>query len=203
EVLAILTSARRAGRLPSDLRIFVDGMINKINPSYLEQGKLEAGDFIEIGGQLDRELLIESSSREMTPTVVVTTSGMLNGGPVIEWARRLLPDPRHRMALLGYQDEGAPGGLLKKLAVGRPPYTVKLYGDAADVFEVKVAAPVASIGLSAHADQDGLVRYAAAVGPKRIVLVHGDDNARAELRERLVREGVCSDVELAQVVRVP
>jgi Cft2 family RNA processing exonuclease len=203
EVLAILTSGRRAGRLPSDLRIFVDGMINKINPSYLEQGKLEAGDFIEIGGQLDRELLIESSSREMTPTVVVTTSGMLNGGPVIEWARRLLPDPRHRMALLGYQDEGAPGGLLKKLAVGRPPYTVKLYGDAADVFEVKVAAPVASIGLSAHADQDGLVRYAAAVGPKRIVLAHGDDNARAELRERLVREGVCSDVELAQVVRVP
>jgi len=200
EVLAILTSARRAERLPSNLRIFVDGMINKINPSYVEQGKLEAGEFIEIGGQLDRELLIDSVSREVTPTVVVTTSGMLNGGPVIEWARRLLPDPRHRMALLGYQDEGAPGGLLKKLAAGRPPYTVKLYGDAAEVFEVKVAAPVASIGLSAHADQDGLVRYAAAVRPRRIVLVHGDDDARAALCERLIREGVCPDVELAQVV---
>jgi Cft2 family RNA processing exonuclease len=203
EVLAILTSARRAGQLPSNLRIFVDGMINKINPSYIEQAKLEAGDYIEIGGRLDREVVIESASREMTPTVVVTTSGMLNGGPIIEWARRLLPDPRHRMALLGYQDEGAPGGLLKKLAAGRPPYSVKLYGDAAEAFDVKVAAPVASIGLSAHADQDGLLRYAATVRPRRIVLVHGDDDARAALRERLIREGVCPDVELAQVVSVP
>jgi Cft2 family RNA processing exonuclease/predicted nucleic acid-binding Zn-ribbon protein len=203
EVLAILTSARRTGRLPGALRILVDGMINKINPSYIEQAKLDAGDFVEIGGQLDRELAIQSATHERAPTVIVTTSGMLNGGPVIEWARRLLPDPRHRMALLGYQDEGAPGGLLKKLAAGLPPYSVRLYGEAAEAFDVTVAAPVTSIGLSAHADQDGLIRYAAAVRPRRIVLVHGDDQARSALRERLVREGICPNVELAQVVSVP
>lgn len=203
EVLAILKSARRAKRLPADLAILVDGMINKINPIYIEHAKLEAGDFIEVGSQLDREVAIQSAVRaDATPTVVVTTSGMLAGGPVIEWARRLLPDGRHRMALLGYQDEGAPGGLLKKLARERPPYTVTLRDEEGESFEVKVAAPVARIGLSAHADRDGLVKYAAAVRPKRILLVHGDVSARSGLRERLIREGVCQDVELGQTLRV-
>jgi Cft2 family RNA processing exonuclease len=203
EVLAILNSARRAGHLPSDLKIVVDGMINKINPIYVEQAKLEPGDFVEVGGQLDRELAIRAAVSEMTPTVVVATSGMLTGGPVIEWARRLLPDPRHRMALLGYQDEGAPGGLLRKLARDRPPYPVTLFDEAGKPIEVTVASSVASIGLSAHADQDGLVKYAAAVRPKRIVLVHGDDGARSTLRERLIRDGVCEDVVLDEILHVP
>jgi Cft2 family RNA processing exonuclease len=205
EVLAILKSARRAGRLPHNLKVLTDGMINKINPIYMEHAKLEPGDFIEVGGQLDRDMAIQGAiSAEMTPTVVVTTSGMLTGGPVIEWAQRLLPDPRHRMALLGYQDEGAPGGLLKKL-VGqdRPPYSVTLHNQEGLPLEVTVAARVKPIGLSAHADQDGLVAYAAAVRPKRIVLVHGDDDARSTLRERLIRDGVCQDVELAQTLQIP
>ena len=41
---------------------------------------------------------------------------MLTGGPVIEYARRLLPDPRHRIVLTGYQDEGAPSRALRELA---------------------------------------------------------------------------------------
>lgn len=204
EVLAILTSARREGRLPPDLKILVDGMINKINPIYVEHAKLDHTDFVEVGGQLDREMTIKSViGTEPTPTVVVTTSGMLAGGPVIEWARRLLPDRRHRMALLGYQDEGAPGGLLRKLTKGRSSPAVTLRNEAGEPFDVKVAAPVASIGLSAHADQDGLVAYAAAVQPKRIVLVHGDDDARTALRDRLIRDGVCQDVKLDQTIRIP
>jgi Cft2 family RNA processing exonuclease len=204
EVLAILTSARREGRLPRDLKIMVDGMINKVNPTYMEHAKLDFTDFIEVGGQLDREMTIKSAiDAQPTPTVVVTTSGMLTGGPVIEWARRLLPDRRHRMALLGYQDEGAPGGLLRKLAQGRSSSTVTLRNEAGEPFDVKLAAPVASIGLSAHADQNGLVAYAASVRPKRIVLVHGDDDARSTLRERLMRDGVCQDIELAQTLRIP
>ena len=205
EVLAILNSARRAGRLPHDLKILTDGMINKINPIYTEHAKLDPGDFVEIGGQLDRDIAVEGAvCGEMTPTVVVTTSGMLTGGPVIEWARRLLPDSRHQMALLGYQDEGAPGGLLKKLvSQDRPPYPVTLHDQAGSPLEVTVAARVKLIGMSAHADQDGLVAYAAAVRPKRIVLVHGEEHARSKLSERLIRDGVCKDVELAQTLSIP
>ena len=67
---------------------------------------------------------------------------------------------------------------------------------------MKVASPVSNIGLSAHADQDGLVEYAAAIRPKSIVLVHGDDGARSVLRDRLLHEGICRDVELAQSLQI-
>lgn len=204
EVLAILNSARRSNRLPADLKILVDGMINKINPVYIEYGKLDASDFVEVRGQVDRDLALHAAvGPDATPTAVVTTSGMLTGGPVVEWARRLLPDGRHRMALLGYQDEGAPGGLVRKLARERPPYTITLRDEEGETFEVRVAAPVENIGLSAHADQDELVDYAAAVRPKQIILVHGDQDARAALRERLIRERVCAHVELGHHLRVP
>lgn len=204
EVIAILTQARRAGRLPGGLRIVVDGMINKINPIYVEHAKLEPEEFIEVGSQLDRDLIIsEATDSDSEPTVVVTTSGMLMGGPVIEWARRLLPNPRHRMALLGYQDEGAPGGVLRRLTNGRPPYKVTLMDQEGERLTVTVAAPVANIPLSSHADQDGLVQYAAAIRPRRIVLVHGDDDARTGLRSRLLGDAICGQVELSQSLQIP
>src|SRR5262249_54749534 len=64
EVLAILISARRAGRLPGNLKIVVDGMVNKINPIYIKHAKLDSGDFSEIGSQLDRELVIQAAIGE-------------------------------------------------------------------------------------------------------------------------------------------
>lgn len=128
---------------------------------------------------------------------------MLTGGPVVEWATRLLPDPRHRMALLGYQDEGAPSGALRRAAQGRPPYTLTLTDEEGDQREVRVAAPVADIGLSAHADENGLVEYARRARPDAIVLVHGSDKAREKLRNRLVREGIGRQVLLDESLTLP
>jgi Cft2 family RNA processing exonuclease len=204
EVLAILLSARRAGRLPAGLRILADGMINKINPIYVGEAKLDPAGFTAVGGSLDRELAIaQALGRAEMPTVVVTTSGMLTGGPVIEWARRLLPDSRHRMALLGYQDEGSPGGLLRRLERERPPHTVKLYNDEGVPSEITVRSNITSIGLSAHADQAGLLEYARAVRPTRIALVHGDAAARTALRDVLLRENVCDEVLLGSAIHCP
>jgi Cft2 family RNA processing exonuclease len=203
EVVAILKSARRAGELPRELVIFTDGMINKINPVYAAHTQLEEADCVPIVEQIDRDVAIQSATAATpTPTVVVTTSGMLTGGPVVEWARRLLPDARHRMALLGYQDEGAPGGLLRKIADRRPPYPITLRGEDDEPIEVQVASRVVELGLSAHADQDGLVKYAKCIDARKIVLVHGDDDARSMLRERLLHEGICRDVDLARTTEV-
>jgi len=155
EVLAILARARKNRELPSELRIVVDGMIKTVNEVYAEYDKLDPSDFVQISARADRDLVIKEASRG-TPTVVVTTSGMLAGGPIVDWASRLLPNPRNRMALLGYQDEGAPGGALRRAASGRPPYSLSLRGDTGEEIVVRVAAPVIDIPLSAHADQTGL-----------------------------------------------
>jgi Cft2 family RNA processing exonuclease len=197
EVLAILARARKDRELPSDLRIVVDGMIKTVNEVYSEYDKLDPSDFDQISVRADRDLVITEASRG-TPTVVVTTSGMLAGGPIVDWASRLLPNPRNRMALLGYQDEGAPGGALRKAASGRPPYSLSLRGDGGEEIVVRVAAPVIDIPLSAHADQAGLVAYARRARSDRIVLVHGGDQSRERLKLVLEAERVAPEISLSE-----
>lgn len=195
EVLAILARARKNRDVPGELRIVVDGMIKTVNEVYAEYDKLDPSDFDQISARADRDLVIKEALRG-TPTVVVTTSGMLAGGPVVDWASRLLSNPRNRMALLGYQDEGAPGGALRKVASGRPPYSLPLRGDAGEEIVVRVAAPVIDIPLSAHADQAGLVVYAKHARPERIVLVHGSDRARERLKLLLEAERFAPEISL-------
>lgn len=197
EVLAILARARKDRVAPSDLRIVVDGMIRTVNEVYSEYDKLDPSDFDQISSRADRDLVIKEASRG-TPTVVVTTSGMLAGGPIVDWASRLLPNPRNRMALLGYQDEGAPGGALRKAASGRPPYSFSLRGEGGEEIVVRVAAPVIDIPLSAHADQAGLVAYARRARSDRIVLVHGGDHARERLKPLLEAEQVAAEISLRE-----
>src|SRR5438094_10264875 len=43
------------------------------------------------------------------PCVIIATSGMLEGGPAIDYFWRLAPDPRNTLAYVSYQVEGTPG----------------------------------------------------------------------------------------------
>jgi putative mRNA 3-end processing factor len=45
----------------------------------------------------------------MESSVIVTTSGMLNGGPVMYYLDKLHDDPKSKMMLTGYQVEGTNG----------------------------------------------------------------------------------------------
>ena len=186
EVLSLLQRARAAGELDRSTTIWVDGLIRKINPIYAERGRLDTAglDVVEAG---ERSLAIDDCRRADARAVVVTTSGMLTGGPVVEWGEALLGDPRNRMALLGYQDEGAPGGALRQLQrQGRPPHELRFRReDGEDELVLRISGPVREIGLSAHADQTGLVRYAQAIPARNIALVHGDPGAQADLAARL------------------
>ena len=48
--------------------------------------------------------------------VVIATSGMMNQGPVVSWARKVLTDPASSVLVVGYQDEESPGRRLLALA---------------------------------------------------------------------------------------
>jgi Cft2 family RNA processing exonuclease len=189
EVLEILLQARKTGALDSAVTVWVDGLIRAINPYYIERMRLTPAGFhvVEPG---DRALAIADCQRPDARAAVVTTSGMLNGGPVIEWADALLGDPRNRIALLGYQDEGSAGGALGRQLrqQARPPYELRLPREEGGELALRIAGPLRDIRLSAHADENGLVAFAKAVPARRTVLVHGDPRAQAALSARLARE---------------
>ena len=187
ELLTIIHRAIEQGELPSSAPVCIDGMIRAINETYAAHQRLDLppGAFT-VGGQSERDDAIHRA--KTTPTIIVTTSGMLAGGPVIEYSRRLLEDPRHRLILTGYQDEAAPSRALRAFTKpGTRSKVVELPSEDGGRVRFRAAAPAMDVGLSAHADQAGLVAYAGRVTTKTIALVHGETDAQEALRSQILR----------------
>lgn len=121
----------------------------------------------------------------------------------MEYARRLLPDRRHRIILTGYQDEGAPSrALLDLTGKGGSRRIVQVPDENGEPVQFEAAMPAKVVGLSAHADRAGLIEYASQLNPRHIALVHGEAEAQEALRSRLQKvhpgaEITCAPSELA------
>ena len=101
---------------------------------------------------------------------------MLTGGPSVWYAQHLAALENASILITGYQDEEAPGKRLLDLAEQKNS-TLDLNGAT-----VQVRCHVAKYSLSAHADGGELAAYAAVLKPRRVALVHGDEDARHALR---------------------
>jgi Cft2 family RNA processing exonuclease len=191
ELLKLIDISLNAGDLPS-VDVWVDGMIKRINPIYrwLASFDLSAPSIREVTGETERQEVAFSAQKH--PSIIITTSGMLTGGPVLHYARHLLPDPRHRIVLTGYQDEGAPSKTLMDVASGRR--TVTYQDERGGEAKFEAAMPAEQVGLSAHADQPGLLEYAGKLRPRLIALVHGESRGQQLLREQLLKIHPKSDV---------
>lgn len=186
ELLSLLFTARSDGRIPSSVPIHVDGMIRRINPIYSKHAEfnIPPDTFNEVSGNAERKEIVFVA--QSAPQIIVTTSGMLIGGPVVEYARQLLPNPRNRVVLTGYQDEGAPSRALRDLErTGGGPRLVEFVNEQGDKDTFEAAMPAKTVSLSSHADQEGLIEYAGRLDPRVIALVHGEPEAQRELRFRL------------------
>lgn len=172
-------------RLPG-VPIMVDGIARDISRIYEEEVHRQGRDLELLGGDVR---VIENRSRNMEirafeEGVVVTTSGMLNGGPVVAWAAEVLPDPDAALLLCGYQDEESPGSRLQAMAEGRSERVICL-GEGDEQISVNVRARVETYHLSAHADRGGLIRIIDELAPAATMLVHGYPRQQRRFRDGL------------------
>jgi metallo-beta-lactamase family protein len=116
------------------------------------------------------------------PAIVIAASGMCAGGRVVNYLRRFLPDATADVIFVGYQANGTPGRAIQKYGARSNGYVIF------DGKRIDIKAGVHTIsGYSAHADQKTLVNFVKRmkVKPKEVVLVHGDDEAKQVLAEKL------------------
>jgi putative mRNA 3-end processing factor len=104
---------------------------------------------------------------------IVTTSGMLSGGPAMTYIPEIRSNPTNKIALTGYQVQGTPGRRL-----------VETGSAEIDGRVMPVAARVEQYDFSAHADRGGLRSFLASYPDSEIVVNHGDRcvDFAAELR---------------------
>lgn len=112
------------------------------------------------------------------PCIIVSASGMCEGGRILHHLRHSLGNGRDTVLFVGYQAEGTLG---RRLVEGAE--TVSVLGE-----RVVRRAEIASLeGFSAHADQHELVAWVARLdpAPRRIFLVHGETSPAETLAARL------------------
>jgi putative mRNA 3-end processing factor len=94
---------------------------------------------------------------------IITTSGMLSGGPAMTYIPEIRRNPTNKITMTGYQVEGTPGRDL--LDTGRAEIDGRV---------MPVSAQVESYSFSAHADREGIEGFLSAYEDTPILVNHGD-----------------------------
>ena len=112
---------------------------------------------------------------DKSPKVVIAASGMATGGRVLSYFEHYIGLSETTVIIVGYQAEGTRG---RKLLEGAEEIKIRgrYYAVRANILEIE--------GLSAHGDQKDLLRWLSALEskPKKVFLVHGENEASDELR---------------------
>ena len=183
EIMLVLDAYMKNGAL-RELPIYIEGMVNEATaihtafPEYLvrdikEQilhkdiNPFQSEYFHPVTHPSDREEIIAGG-----PCVIIATSGMLEGGPAIDYFRHLAPDPRNTLAYVSYQVDGTLGNRIKNGLK-----EVSLYAHDGKMEMVKVNMRVESIeGFSGHSDRNQLLGFIKRMTPKptKIIVNHGE-----------------------------
>ena len=183
EIMLILDGYMKRG-LIEEAPVFIEGMISEAtaihtaHPEYLAR---EVRNSILHEGinpfQSDYFTIVEHPSArqeivEGEPSIVIATSGMLEGGPVIEYFKSLAREERNTIVFVSYQIEGTLGRRVQKRITETP-----MISSEGKMEILKVNLRVESIeGFSGHSDRKQLFNYIRRVAPKleRIIICHGE-----------------------------
>jgi KH/beta-lactamase-domain protein len=195
EVMVVLEEAIRK-KVIDEVPVCLDGMIYEATaihttyPEYLNNDLRDlifhkginpflAQCFVKVETPKQRTEIIEGP-----PCVILATSGMLNGGPVLEYLKRLGPDEKNTLVIVGYQAEGTLGRRIQK---GWKELPLSVEGKTQTV---KINLEVTTVdGFSGHSDRQQLMEYMRRIYPKpgRVLTNHGEEGNCLDLASSIYK----------------
>lgn len=100
--------------------------------------------------------------------IILTTAGMLGGGPIIYYLQKLHDNPKTKILFSGFLVEDTPGYNLLKSGI----YSNEEMGGKKNNF--KVQCEMHRFNFSAHADREELLDIIKKLSPEKVICVHGD-----------------------------
>ena len=196
EIMMIIDAYMKSGQL-TEAPVFTEGMIteasaiHETHPEYLayelRQKILETDDNpfdSEYFTNIEHADAREEPMREGSPCIIMATSGMLEGGPVLEYFKALVPDERNLLLFVSYQVNGTMG---RRVLDGARQ--VSLLGKGGKVEAVNINCKMEKLdGFSGHSDYNQLMSFVQKLRPKlrRVLVNHGEkrksDNLAASIR---------------------
>ena len=125
------------------------------------------------------------------PKIIIAGSGMMSGGRILHHLNNYISIPTTRILIVGYQ---AVGTLGREILNGAKQIRI-------DNQQVPVHATITNLRvLSSHADQPKLLRWLQSIqGVSKVFLVHGEDQQRAALAEKIKTDAGIEDVILPKM----
>ena len=186
EVMIVLENLVKTKKIPK-IPVYLDGMIweataihtaypeylnNRLRSQIFQQGEnpLLSDIFKRVDSNEMRQDIINNHPKSC---VVLATSGMMNGGPVMEYFKEWAQDKKNTIAFVGYQAEGTLG---KRIQKGREEIPLNVSGN---VVNIKMKMKVETCdGFSGHSDRRQLLNFINNMSPRpeRIIFGHGEES---------------------------
>ena len=190
EVMLAIEAMVREGRM-QHIPVYIDGMVWDVTaihtayPEYLnntvrklifhkDQNPFLHEVFKRVGSQQERMDVIENTG----PCVILATSGMLTGGPSVQYLKHLCDNPKNAIGFVNYQGEGSLG---RRMQQGEREFTFA-DGGKQEMLQIKMSVHTVD-GFSGHSSRNQLMNFVAKCEPrpKKIIVNHGESSRCLDL----------------------
>lgn len=196
EILMVINKYMNQGEL-LESPVYIEGMISEATgihtayPGYLSHEIrdqiLKEGvnpfesDYFTVVKQHDaRDEITEGG-----PCIIMATAGMMEGGPVIEYFKRLATEEENGIIFVSYQVTGTMGQRIQS-GLG----SAQIYNRDGKMEIINIEMSTYTIqGFSGHSDRKQLINYLRRIRPqpKRVFVVHGEESKCENLSRSISR----------------
>jgi len=145
--------------------MWVDGMSRSVTGLYMNYPEY-LRDFKKMKAAKRKFTEVRNAgmrSQAKKADVIVTTGGMMDGGPILNYLREFKDNPKNAILMVGYQAEDTNGRMLEETG------TMMLDG-----VQTKIHCEVQKYSFSAHADHQQLVQFVHDCKPENVVIMHSE-----------------------------
>jgi len=185
EILMVINKYMQSGDL-LEAPVYIEGMISEATgihtayPGYLSheirdqilnQGvnPFESDYFTVVKQHDSRDEIVEGG-----PCMIIATAGMMEGGPVLDYFKRLAPYDENGLIFVSYQVKGTMGHRVQS-GMG----SAQMYNQDGKLEVINIEMSIHTVhGFSGHSDRRQLVNYVRRLRPqpKRVFVVHGEES---------------------------
>jgi uncharacterized protein len=182
EIMLVLDKEMREGRL-MESPIYIEGMISEASAVHMSYAHYLGYDvrksvsqgmnpfrseyFTVVNGPNNRTDVLNDES----PSIIMATSGMLEGGPSVEYFKEIAQSDNNRIMFVSYQINGTLGrrvldGTMNEVSMLDKNGKLKVIPVRCETNRID--------GFSGHSDFNQILSFVSRVRPKRVLVNHGE-----------------------------